>query len=245
MTNSLVSSYPSLLIFLVITLLYFFLKYKIQSHSFIYYIIYILCIIGGELGSNIMISQSLCGSPQWNTVLIVTIIPWILVFTVLNLLLTIFPGWLIPFSNTFGYGIAKLAGLKEAFNNVLKANTGKGILGEIYEDQSLLINEIPNSTFGFEKFWEESQKGGILKSNILPEAKEMLRTKVKLKNIISELIWFVLTGILTVSVSYNYIIKSVCNNSVKDMEQKHKDYEEELIAEQEDTIPRRIYNITE
>jgi hypothetical protein len=38
----------------------------------------------------------------------VTLIPWLMLFGVLHLFLMIFPGWMAPFANTFGYLVAKL-----------------------------------------------------------------------------------------------------------------------------------------
>ena len=37
-----------------------------------------------------------------------------------------FPGWSAPFSNTFGYGIAMLAGLNDTMNDIIEPNP-KGI----------------------------------------------------------------------------------------------------------------------
>ena len=65
----------------------------------------------------------------------------------------LFPGWLIPFSNTFGYGIAKLGGLNNLLNKILKPQDATGnpkltkALADIYTDRSLLINEIGISNF--------------------------------------------------------------------------------------------------
>jgi len=43
-----------------------------------------------------------------------------MIFGILNLLLLTLPGWLAPFSNTFGYAIAKLAGLSDLMNEILR-----------------------------------------------------------------------------------------------------------------------------
>ena len=249
MTNISPSPTLSIIIFVVITLLYFTVKYLTSTHSIIYFIIYILALIFAEFGSNLQLTNTLCGSPQIHTVLIVTLVPWLIIFGLLNIALISFPGWLIPFSNTFGYGIAKLAKLQEAFNNVLKDKEKtnnkelSNALEDIYRDPSLLINEIPNSTIGFDKFWEESRMGGILQTGVTDENKENLRSKVKLKNIVAEFLWYLLTGLLTLSASYNYIIKSACTHSVKEMEEKHSKYEDLIKTEDEQSsVPDRVYS---
>ena len=48
-----------------------------------------------------------------------TIIPWVFIFGVINLILIIFPGWLSPFANTFGYLAMKIFGLNDLLNSIL------------------------------------------------------------------------------------------------------------------------------
>ena len=53
----------------------------------------------------------------------------------------------------------------------------------------------------------------MLNNNINSNSEELstLRNLVKLKNIVSQFIWFTLTGILTILTSYSYIIKLKCS----------------------------------
>ena len=74
---------------------------------------YILFIIIGQYFINLNLSYAMCGVYQWQNVLTITIIPWLLIFGVLQLFLSMFTGWLAPFSNTFGYLVTKLMGLPE------------------------------------------------------------------------------------------------------------------------------------
>ena len=234
----------SIVIFLILTVVYFMLKYMFETNNTMMFVIYVLAVIGTQLGINIHLTNELCGSPQTGTALIYTFLPWLIIFGGLNIALIIFPSWLIPFSNTIGYGIAKLPPfhLQKIFNSILKSNdntnnTGQQteietIISEIYSDESLLINSIPNSGIKFDEFWATSEKGingvSLFRPNIPKETKESLRKLVKLKNIIAEAVWFSLTGILVSMASYNYIIKSACSSSVRDMEQRHKEYEKEI-----------------
>ena len=49
---------------------------------------------------------------------------------------------------------------------------------------------------------------------------------ILLKNNISEFTWFVLTGGLVTSASYNYILNSGCQQSVSEMKKRHTEYVE-------------------
>jgi len=188
---------------------------------------------------------------------------------VLNIILAMFTGWLIPFSNTFDYGIAKLSGLKTLFiDKILVKESDKAsdtdsgrefskTLGKIYDDPSLLINEIPDTDAGFDKFWNDEDVNHYLlpsanksikqqskdgeKLPDLPSPKEQLRQFVKLKEIVAKFVWFSLTGVLTASTSYTYLVKSGCSSSIKQMEQRHTEYER-LVEEDEKNIQKpRVY----
>ena len=66
-----------------------------------------------------------------------------------------------------------------------------------------------------------------------------------LKFTISKFIWFLLAGLLTVSTSYNYLIKSGCNTSVKEMVQRHNDYEKLVTEKTNNTVKNeRVYKDT-
>ena len=119
----------------------------------LYFLIYAILVFISEFFINANLTNSLCGSVQWSTVVLGTGLPWIIMFGSLIIMLRMFPGWLAPFSNTFGYGIAKLAGLSNVLNNILALNPkvkGKQdtvideAIAHIYSDKSLLVNEITN-----------------------------------------------------------------------------------------------------
>ena len=54
---------------------------------------------------------------------------------------------------------------------------------------------------------------------------------IKLKNIVSEFTWYLLTGILITSVSYNYLLNRPCTQDSKIMKQKRQAYEETIAAQ--------------
>jgi hypothetical protein len=239
--------------FFIITTIYFVIKYntKDTSQSNIYLGIYLSLLIIGEYIINLSLTDSMCGSRQWSTVLFVTLIPWIIIFGILNICLSLFPGWLIPFSNTFGYGIARLSGVNGILDNILKSNMklakteNKEIaeaLEHIYSDKSLLINEITPENF--DRIWDNLEpffKDGAV------NFKDKLKDVIRLKDIVAEYIWYLLTGGLVTSVGYNYIVSAGCSQSLQNMKARSKDYDAKSKTEFNDsqTTEKRVYTMGE
>ena len=67
---------------------------------------------------------------------------------------------------------------------------------QIYRDQSLLVNEITPQNF--EQFWNSNKE---LFNENAEQLKDKLKSKIVLKDAVSEFIWFYLTG----SLIYNYL----------------------------------------
>lgn len=183
---------------------------------------YLLFIIISEFFINLSLTSTFCeGTPQYYNATFSTIIPWTLMFTTIIAILRLFPGWLAPFSNTFGYGLSVIMGIKDLFNKLiitnfdgLKSKTVKEALTYITTDNSILINEI--TIENFDDFWKNMSEI-FVKQNITNEIKLELFNIVRAKTILSEVIWFLLTGLLVISISYNNIINSNCEKNLKDM----------------------------
>lgn len=252
----------SVLWFFILTVIYAFVEYSSsknmssQSNTRLNFGIYILLVFIGEFFINLGLTTSMCGTTQWTTAMLVTVFPWGFIFGILILLLNLFPEWLSPFSNTFGYGIAIMAGLNTTLADILEPNPKQlktenydesmhQALAHIYSDKSLLVNEI--TLTNFEYFWD-NMKGvfqkGVHENNDL---KNELYSYIVLKNTVASSIWYILTGILITSISYNYIINTSCSVSASDMQKRHAEYEEELAQAQEvaNTSDQRVYTTTE
>lgn len=210
---------------------------------------YIIFIITGEYFINLNLSNSMCGVNQWRSTLMITLIPWLVIFGVLHLFLIMFPGWLGPFSNTFGYLVTKLMGLpelmKEIIEPVAKGETERAILS-VTTDDSLLINQFypesyvdkmdkDNKPTGektrkiFDNAWDNLQSAGVIKkfeSDIKKNKsfREKLYKFVDMKYTIAEYVWNMLTGLLVTSVTYNYILNTGCEKSAASMKQQHDNY---------------------
>ena len=213
---------------------------------------YLLFTILSELFINLDLTKKMCISPQFNTAIFITVIPWALIFTTLIVILNMFPGWLAPFSNTFGYGLTIIMGIKSIFNliievdNTLDANTTqtnnsnskskfvKSALQYITTDKSILINEITEQNF--ETFWKNMEP--IFKSNVANDEnlKMQLYNLVRVKTITSEVIWYILTGVLIVSISFNNILNTNCKKNIQDIKQTSIEYEKLKAKENSEKI---------
>lgn len=245
----------SILIFTILTTIYSIVEYAVSKNNIIYFIIYLLLVLVSQFFINVSLTNSMCGFNQWQLAAFVTFIPWVVLFGLLNIVLLMFPGWLRPFSNTFGYMIAYLSGLNSTINDIFNFSKGqldKSItkemresLAHIYNDKSSLINEVNSSNFDF--FWNN------MKGLIKPEAftninlKEKLLGYINLKDIVAKYIWFILTGFLITSISYNYIINYGCVKSAKMMQKAHDAHIEKIKSESKNPKPHetKVYTSTD
>jgi hypothetical protein len=209
---------------------------------------YILFVMTGEYFINLNLSNAMCGVNQWRSVLYITVVPWLLIFGVMHLFISIFPGWLSPFSNTFGYFVARLMGLpdlmKEIIVPVAQGETQRAILS-VTADDSLLINQFTTETVVesvkdektgtrtktrpiFDAAWDKLQTAKIIKTFPDPKENSSYRNKlynfIEMKYTISEYVWNMLTGFLVTSVSYNYILNTGCEKSVEEMIKRREVY---------------------
>lgn len=115
------SSSVAILFFLAVFAAYSYYKYTkngVLSGGITF--LFFLVLIIGEYFINLAMSKDICGFDQEKTAVIATILPWLLVLGVLKSALIVFPGWLSPFSNTFGYiFVSVVTDMKDVFNNIL------------------------------------------------------------------------------------------------------------------------------
>ena len=230
----------SVFTFFLITLFYFVAKYKTpNSMSTMLNIIYIIAIVSTQISINTALAKSICNNAQAKNVgILATVFPMLFIFGLLQLLLTIFPGWIEPFSNTFGYGITKLVGLHDLMKRLLvspnfSASPEKKIINavnNIYNDPSIFINQFNYANSDdFNRTWNNSYANGngiFVKSagpapiaasasnpNSTPGSMlyREFRDMVKLKDIVGTFIWYILVGVIVTSKSYNYIISQPCS----------------------------------
>jgi hypothetical protein len=216
--------------------------------------IFATVIVVGEMMISVGMTKTVCGFEQWDIAAMFTIIPWVLIVGAVKLALIARPGWLVPFSNTFGYFLSSAAfGLVEAFRQILKPkvilskdgeeeadksansrNVAKA-LQEIYEDESLLINQMtPDNIMGtIKKFstvglmYTADEYASTPENQDNPNAAsiyqkyiEALKKAVWFKLFVSEFVWLLISGILAISVTYNYIMNYGCKMTAEQIAKK-------------------------
>jgi hypothetical protein len=210
----------SIFAFFIITLIFSIIKYSIPDEMLtLINIIYIGTLLAVQITINSSLAKTICNNPQATTTgVVATIFPMLFIFGLLQMLLTIFPGWLEPFSNTFGYAIAKIGGAESVVQGVLKQQASgeieKAILN-IYNDPSIFLNQFNyENEEDFKTKWDKSKDLFILRAHLTTSSEYInFRNMVKLKDLVSHFVWYMLAGILVTSRSYNYIINQPCTLS--------------------------------
>ena len=184
--------------------------------------VYILILIVGSYFINATISKSMCSqSIQWGYILIVTILPWTLIFIFLQFILRLFPGWVTPFSNTIGYIIIGFLGLQKVYDSIFKSENEDSnnpeltkAIANMKSNKMKFINQISSNFQEFETFFE-----GI-KSTLKPDYqnhKLKLYQLLVIKQALGKIVWYILAGILISSISYNLIINMSCEKSLEEI----------------------------
>jgi hypothetical protein len=192
-------------------------------------IIYIGTLLAVQITINSSLAKTICNNPQaTSTGVVATIFPMLFIFGLLQLLLTIFPGWMEPFSNTFGYAVAKIGGAESVVKNVLKTNAqgeiSKAVLN-IYNDPSIFLNQFNyENKDDFDLKWNKSKDLFLPNTEIGTEKYNEFRNMVKLKDLVAQFVWYMLAGILVTSRGYNYIINQPCTLSPDIAEKIASDY---------------------
>ena len=231
-TAQVIDPATSIFVYIGVTVVYFAMKYIFPEKSTILFIIYFILILVSQFILNIYLAKQICNSPSnVGTAAVATIIPWILIFGLLNLLLTMFPGWLAAFSNTIGYAVASIVGVSSLFTEkLLNVDNQNGtrdtlkVIQNILSDPSTIINTLNDGNI--KDFWNKSVSPGVnlFKTDFEPIEDEKannnplfyeLKKYIMLKNLVSYFIWYLLTGILITSISYNYMLTVPCVQTPK------------------------------
>lgn len=220
----------SIFVYIGLTAIYFTMKYMMPERATALFVIYFILILVSQFILNIYLAKQICNSPSnVGTAAIATIIPWILIFGLLNLLLTMFPGWLAAFSNTIGYAVASIVGVSSLFTEkLLNVDNQNGtrdtlkVIQNILSDPSTIINSLNDENVL--SFWNKSIEVQLFnnKLEIITNLNDInsplfseLKKYIMLKNLVSYFIWYLLTGILITSISYNYMLTVPCVQTPK------------------------------
>ena len=143
--------------------------------------IYILLLVVGSYFINASISKAMCTqSIQWSYVLMITLLPWIIIFISLYVMLKLFPGWISPFSNTIGYSIIGFLGIDKTYEAIFKTSAEESdknsevvkAIANMNSNKSKFINQISTDVEEFKNFFINMPE--LLKDGIFKQAQEII-----------------------------------------------------------------------
>jgi hypothetical protein len=266
-----VSSYLNILTFLLSTLFYYLAlkpnftyevfidpnKYKSYiSNSYMYLAIYLLLVMVIQFIVNASIISSTCGgniTENMGASGVFTFLPWTLIFGVLIVILTIYPGFKSAFSDVVGYFWVTSSANKIITELLIHPDIQKKIdeniettkeqkdamqsaadaIIKICGNTAILINQIVPSNFN--AYWDILRP--LMKEKYQTDNSDALDIKKKLFEIVvtrdnvGEAMWYIYTGLLLTSIVQLKITTRGCINNPKTME---KNYQTFLDAEQKE-----------
>jgi hypothetical protein len=149
---------------------------------------------------NAEIMKSRCGSASVSTVVTATVVPWVIMFGTIVAILHFLPGWKQPFSNTVGYVGALMA---DGHQKIIALVDDKSDMFKyILESPALLINQFSLLNFNdsISKVASTTDAAKIMK----------FRNIILLKEILAEMMWYLLVGFIIITTSYNIILNYKC-----------------------------------
>jgi len=230
--NIAVSSSLPVLLFFIVTLLYLIVKSTMRNTDPMaiaggYFVAVILT--QGFLNAE-LVKKNCNGNANIGLAMRVTILPWIFIFGLLFVALILFPSWKRPFANTFGFLIIKILGVDRLLkgeppnvDGILKKNTNiQGInnrlidinvlvstnaVNNLYNDPSLLVNELNSDNFD-EVIYNMKPLFRTGTEKDIGKLKDM----INIKEAVSEFIWYIAGGLVTISGTQNILNNSKCSS---------------------------------
>lgn len=239
----------ALIVFIVITILYFMLKpdivkeslsdsFDIEKYNASKYpklILYLLAVcISQFILNTIYLSNKCSGSTKDNigTAALYTFLPWGFFFGIIIAALYIWPDMKSAFSDVFGYLAVSSAATKFFTDYGIK----KDYITEMCNDISVLINPITieNFTDTWNGLTNEKNKVNFDFTRKIEgedtDPKQQLLKLVQLKDNIGEGAWYIYTAILITSFVYYKMADVGCKLSVSQIKDNHDKYVEEQEA---------------
>ena len=281
MTNS----YLNIVTFLLTTLFYYLAlkpalpytlykdkpKYKEYiSNSYMYLAIYVLLVIIVQFIVNSSIISSNCGgniTENIGSAGVMTFLPWILIFGLLVVILTIYPGFKSAFSDVVGYYYVSSSANKLLTELLVNKDIEKKILDQdnmtpekkeslesaadaiikICGNTSILINQIVPKNF--DEYWsilkplmkDKYQIDGPEATKIQNDLFELVVTRDN----VGESMWYIYTGLLLTSIVQLKITTRGCISNPKTMEINYQKFlEKEQKDKKEKEKAETYYTIT-
>jgi len=263
MNETYTNSFINIVIFILTTYAYFILlkptiKYNdltdqsklgiYYANSYTFLAIYLIVVIIIQCLINVNIINNKCGgsvSENIGYASLITIFPWILIFGVTLVVLTIYPSFKSAFSDVIGYyyvsnsankiitEILENKSVEDTINPVVspedrtKIQSTADALIKICGDTGLLINQMTQRNFV--QFWDmltplKKQQFKNDENEETKKIREQLFQLVVTKENIGEAMWYVYTGSLVASVVQLNVASKGCANNLNRMEKNYKNF---------------------
>ena len=257
------NSYLNIVIFLLTTLTYYLIKppltYQIStdpkgykeyiSTNYMYLAIYLLLVMVTQFLINASIISSTCGgniTENMGAAGVFTFLPWTLIFGVIIIILTIYPGFKSAFSDVIGYfyvsgqanKILTTLLIDRDIQNKIDTDTeltpekkesmqtAADAIIKICGNTSILINQIVPSNFN--DYWkiltplmkDKYQQDGPETDDIRNDLFDLVVTRDN----VGESLWYIYTGLLLTSIVQLKMTTRGCVNNPKTMEQNYEKF---------------------
>ena len=233
-------------VFVIIKCIIDFNYYKTHQNNFSIKIFFSLFLFFYLFINNLVLTKNsiICGSKNEKVAFFSTFFPYIFIYLLGIVTITILPGWVRSFSNTFGLSIAKMCGLSDLIEELFitknkeaiqsetsenqELNIKKRILVEkIYNDPDTLINEFSTNNISYNNgdiIWSDFDDilGKYVPSSVIGDGhkfKEKMIGFINIKDTIGEYIWILILSLLTILVSQNHLLSENCSSTKKDNSQ--------------------------
>jgi hypothetical protein len=280
------NSYLNIVTFLLTTFFYYLalkpaLPYSLYSNkeqykgyisnNYMYLAIYVLLVLMVQFIVNSSIISSTCGgniTENMGAAGFLTFIPWVLIFGVLVVILTVYPGFKSAFSDVVGYYYVSSSANKiltellvnTDIENKMKSDqnmsqekkealeSAADAIIKICGNTSILINQIvPNN---FDEYWSILKP--LMKDKYQTEGDETDKIKSDLfelvvtRDNVGEAMWYMYTGILLTSIVQLKITTRGCASNPKTMEANYQKFlENEQKINDKKSSSQATYTITD
>ncbi len=219
------TSSTTTLVFIVITFFYFILKLIYTDTTSIFYIYYVVLILLMFLLNIGVYSKLSGGETSVVKVLFPTFVPWIL-FGALCLTINGIPSIKIPFSHTLGYMMISVFGVNDLLKKMIydPEYEGREFDKMLFARYELLLGEYQSQDFeklktDLTRPVEDKNIKWLWGQTADEEASEMLKNLrgfLLQRDLVGEIVWVAMAGILCVQLSYNMILRAVPEENAAD-----------------------------
>jgi hypothetical protein len=240
------------------------------TNSYTFLAIYFFAVVIIQCIVNMNVISEKCGGSASDNIGyagIITIVPWTLIFGILLVVLTIYPGFKSAFSDVIGYYWVSYSANKLITELLIDRDVEQNIsqnmpiqnkadleraadaIIKICGNSAVLVNQMtPNN---FQNFWEilnplkktQYRSGSpTYNQQEAEEKRNKLFDLVVTKDNIGEAMWFIYTGLLVTAVVQLKISSKGCVNNVKTMEANYQKFKDEQKTKDKTSSENIDYN---